>query len=148
MTRVLSVFVFPPPDRTVVGTDAGGELHESAELPLHLPSAGRQAESIRRAEWAAEVPDCSGTCCVSKAAWVWALAFPLWFLALIKPQFGCVCADDFLFGSFSDFWYWMRWISWTVKLRTSSTPSLSGRTCPSPDCLSSVRLSLLQTYVY
>lgn len=34
---------------------------------------------------------------------------------------------------------WMKWTSWTARPKTFSTPSLSGRTCPSPASVSSVR---------
>lgn len=61
---------FVPSGRAVPGTDGGGELHESAELPRHLPTAGRQAESARRAERTAEVPDGHRARCVSKLAWL------------------------------------------------------------------------------
>lgn len=58
-----------PSGRAVLGTDGGGELYESAELPRHLPAAGRQAESARRAERTAEVPDGPGARCVSTPTW-------------------------------------------------------------------------------
>lgn len=54
-----------PSGRAVVGADGGGELYESAELPRHLPAAGRQAGSARWTEWTAEVPGGPGARCVS-----------------------------------------------------------------------------------
>lgn len=59
------VFVNVPSGRAVIGTDSGGELYESTELPCHLSSAGREAEGTRRTEWTAEVPVGLGPRCVS-----------------------------------------------------------------------------------
>lgn len=57
-----------PSGRAGSSPDGGGELHEPAELPRHLPPAGRQAASVRRAERTAEVPDGPGARCVSDPA--------------------------------------------------------------------------------
>lgn len=77
-----------PSGRAVGGADGGGELHEPAELPRHLPAAGRQAESPRRTERPPEVPGGSGTRRVSTLSEFWTLSvFPVWTVATkpVKP---------------------------------------------------------------
>ncbi len=49
----------------VVSADSDGELYEPAELPRHLPAAGRQTESARWTERTAEVLGGPGAHCVS-----------------------------------------------------------------------------------
>ncbi len=49
----------------VVSADSDGELYEPAELPRHLPTAGRQTESARWTERTAEVLGGPGAHCVS-----------------------------------------------------------------------------------
>lgn len=106
-----------------------GELHESEELARHLPAAGRQTPSPRGAERPAEVPDRLRTRSVSEPE----VTERCW----CTPPLAVPSPDGPVFSSGS--WFWTRWTSWTAKLRTSSTPSLNGRSCPSPASVSSVK---------
>lgn len=59
-------FVRPPlAARPGDGADGADQLHERAELVVHLPSSGRGAEVEERSEGPATVPDVSWTFCVS-----------------------------------------------------------------------------------
>ena len=57
--------VSPRAAGALLGADGAGELHESAQLSRHLPSAGGETEGSWRTGRAAEVPDGPGARCVS-----------------------------------------------------------------------------------
>lgn len=149
-------------DAAGVGADSGGELHESAQLSLHFPAAGRETEGERRTGQAPETPHICRTCCVSgtntqiseaslnRGERNWSIRFSKCegYVDPSSKDNQDLCTlfhlDIYITNKHKQIvlflvcWFWMRWISSTVKPRTSFTLSSSGRTFPSPASVSSV----------